>query len=77
MNIAEPSFAYWDRECDIAWIRTRSTATDVCEEMPWGLVDLDETGKVTGFEIWDASTVLPPDMLERMPSPGRPDKVAA
>lgn len=58
---------------------TTSAATSVvCEETSWGLVDHDEkTDEVTGLEIWNASTVFPADMLERLPSPGRPGAAAA
>jgi len=76
----EDRFAYWDREVDIAWIPTGPTATIVSEETSWGLVDHNkETGEVTGLEIWDASKVIPIEMLERMPEPGKPepDAVAA
>ena len=73
-------FAYWDRECDIAWIPTGPGTPVVCEETSWGLVDHDEkTGEVTGLEIWEASKVIPIELLERMPEPGKPepDAVAA
>ena len=78
MESAEELFAYWDRECDIAWIPTRPATSVVCEERPWGLVDHDkETDEVTGLEIWNASKVLPVEIIERLPSPGRPDTAAA
>jgi uncharacterized protein YuzE len=74
----EERFAYWDREVDIAWIPTGPTATIVSEETSWGLVDHNkETGEVTGLEIWDASKVIPVELLERMPEPGKPDAAAA
>jgi uncharacterized protein YuzE len=76
----EERFAYWDREVDIVWIPTAPTATIVSEETSWGLVDHnEETGEVTGLEIWDASKVIPMELLERMPQPGKPkpDAVAA
>jgi uncharacterized protein YuzE len=74
----EERFAYWDREADIAWIPTAPTESVTSEETPWGLVDHDkETGEVTALEIWQASKVLPTEMLERLPSPGRPDAAAA
>jgi uncharacterized protein YuzE len=65
-------YAYYDREADIAWIPTADTERVVSEETDWGLVDHDkETGKVTALEVWNASRVLPLEMLERLPSPGR------
>jgi uncharacterized protein YuzE len=78
MNAMTERFAYWDREADIAWIPTAPTEFVVSEKRPWGLVDHDEkTGEVTALEIWDASKVLPAEMLEWLPSPGRPDRPAA
>jgi len=74
----EERFAYWDRECDIAWIPTGPTSSVVCEKTSWGLVDHDqETGEVTGLEIWDASKVFPAELLERFPAPGHPDRPVA
>ena len=78
LDTVEERFAYWDRECDIAWIPTGAAERVVCEETSWGLVDHDEeTDEVTGLEIWEASKVFPVDMLERLPSPGRPGAAAA
>jgi hypothetical protein len=38
------------------------------EDHPWGLVCRDsETGETVGFEIWDASTRLPPELLDALP----------
>jgi uncharacterized protein YuzE len=78
LDSTEERFAYWDRECDIAWIPTGPAASVVCEETSWGLVDHNEkTGEVTGLEIWDASKIFPAEMLERLPEPGRPGAAAA
>jgi uncharacterized protein YuzE len=76
----EERFAYWDRELDIAWIPTAPAESVTSEKTWWGIVDSDEkTGKVAGLEILDASQVIPVDLLERMPEPGKPepDAVAA
>lgn len=74
----EERYAYWDREADIAWIPTAPAEFVDSEVLPWGLVDHDkETGEVTALEIWNASKVLPTEMLEHLPSPGRPDAAVA
>jgi uncharacterized protein YuzE len=76
--LKEERFAYWDREVDIVWIPTGPWTPVVCEETSWGLVDHDQgTGEVTGLEIWDASKVIPAELLERFPEPGKPDAAAA
>ena len=74
----EERFAYWDREADIAWIPTAPAEFVASEKLPWGLVDHDKkTGEVTALEIWNASKALPIEMIERLPSPGRPGAAAA
>jgi uncharacterized protein YuzE len=71
-------YAYWERETDIAWIPTGPEGFVTSEKTSWGIVDHDEdTGEVTGLEIWDASKVFPAEMLERLPEPGRPGSAAA
>jgi len=67
-------FAYYDREADIVWIPTGSSDDAVSEKTEWGLVDHDESSDaVVGIEIWAASTRLPADLLEKLPSPTDPD----
>jgi hypothetical protein len=45
---------------------------------PWGLIDRDrETGKLMGFEIWNASSVLPREMIDALRSSSKPSGVAA
>lgn len=78
LKTMEERYAYYDREADIAWIPTAPAQYVVSEKLSWGLVDHDkDTNEVTALEIWDASTVFPAEMLERLPSPGRPDAAAA
>jgi hypothetical protein len=71
-------FAYYDRGADIAWFPTGPSASVVCKEVSWGLVDHDrDTGRVTGLEVWDAGTRVPASILEALPAPsaahGTPD----
>jgi uncharacterized protein YuzE len=63
-------FAYYDREADIAWLRTGVAKTVVSEEVGWGLLDHDRlTNEVVGIEIWAASSRLPAELLEQLPAP--------
>ena len=63
-------FAYYDREADIAWVPTGEAADVVSEEVEWGLIDHDASSdEIVAIEIWAASKRLPPDLLERLPSP--------
>jgi hypothetical protein len=74
----EERFAYWERETDIVWIPTAPAKFVNSEKTSWGIVDHDkDTDEVTALEIWDASKVFPAEMLERLPSPGRPGSTAA
>jgi uncharacterized protein YuzE len=67
----------YDPEVDIALIsietgRTRS------EEHPWGLIDRHpEDGHLMGFEIWDASKMLPAELIAAMSTSSKPHGVAA
>ncbi|HEY1688643.1 MAG TPA: DUF2283 domain-containing protein [Solirubrobacteraceae bacterium] len=68
---------HYDPEVDIALIsleKGRSTS----QEFSWGLIDRDpEDGHLMGFEIWDASTILPAEMIAALPRSGEPRGVAA
>lgn len=67
----------YDPEVDIAMICIESGQA-VSEEHPWGLIDRDrETGKLMGFEIWSASSVLPREMIDALRSSSKPSGVAA
>jgi uncharacterized protein YuzE len=61
--------AHYDPEVDIALIVfERGTATS--EEHDWGLIDRDpDDDHLMGFEIWDASRHLPPELIDALPSP--------
>lgn len=40
------------------------------EEQPWGLLEYDvETGALVGAEVWEASTILPKELLDALPEP--------
>lgn len=61
--------AHYDPEVDIALI-VFERGTAVSEEREWGLIDRHpDDGHLMGFEIWEASHHLPPDLIEALPSP--------
>jgi uncharacterized protein YuzE len=61
--------AHYDPEVDIAlFVIERGKA--ISEERDWGLIDRDPTDRhLMGFEIWDASRRLPPDLLNALALP--------
>ncbi|MDQ3935678.1 MAG: DUF2283 domain-containing protein [Actinomycetota bacterium] len=60
--------SYYTPEGDIAYIRVRSPQGRVrSEEEHWRLRDFDETGALLGLEVWSASKVLPPELVEALP----------
>ncbi len=65
----EAMHAHYDADVDIALIvLQRGDATS--QEYEWGLVDRDpDDGHLMGFEIWDASRRLPPELLDALPAP--------
>jgi uncharacterized protein YuzE len=67
----------YDPDVDIAMICLENGRA-VSEEHPWGLVDRDrDTGRLMGFEIWGASSVLPREMIDALRKAGKPRGVAA
>jgi uncharacterized protein YuzE len=74
----EPPYSLsYDSEVDIAMI-CMERGRAIGEEHPWGLIERNpDTGAVMGFEIWQASKVLPPEMLEAMRTAGEPRNAAA
>jgi uncharacterized protein YuzE len=67
----------YDPEVDIAMI-CLEIGRAVGEEHPWGLIERDrETGRVMGFEIWQASKVLPAEMIEALTDMSKTRGVAA
>lgn len=63
---------YWDREVDIAWLPIDHHGSDIYgEERDWGLVIRNRRDDSTrALEIWSASTIFPPEILEAFPTPG-------
>jgi uncharacterized protein YuzE len=73
-----PQFAYYDREADIAWFPTGNSTNVVSEEVEWGLIDHDSgTDAVVGIEVWSASKLLAPEVLEALPAPASAHGAAA
>lgn len=60
--------AHYDPEVDIALI-VFEPGPAVSEEHTWGLIDRDPDDKhLMGFETWEASTHLPPELIAALPS---------
>jgi uncharacterized protein YuzE len=71
-------YAYYDREADIAWIPTKASEHAVSEEVEWGLIDHDAVSdEIVAVEIWGASKRLPKTVLDALPTPTKPQGVAA
>jgi uncharacterized protein YuzE len=69
--------ASYDPEVDIAMICLEEGRA-VSERHSWGLIDRDrDTGRLMGFEIWKASTVLPAEMIEALRTVDKPRGVTA
>jgi len=67
----------YDPEVDIAMICLEEGRA-VSERHSWGLIDRDRnTGRLMGFEIWNASAVLPAEMIEALRTTDKPRGVAA
>lgn len=61
--------AHYDPEVDIALL-VFEPGKAVSEEHTWGLIDRDpDDSHLMGFEIWDASTHLPPELIAALPAP--------
>jgi uncharacterized protein YuzE len=55
--------AHYDPEIDIALIVLESGSA-VSEEHDWGLIDPDpDDDHLMGFEIWEACSHLPPELI--------------
>jgi len=64
-------FAYYDPDADIAWFPTGESDDVVSERAADGLRDYDRASRqLVAIEVWDASTRLPPSILQALPAPG-------
>jgi uncharacterized protein YuzE len=60
--------SYYSPEGDIAYLHVRPSERMRTEELDWGLRDYDvESGELAGLEVWDASKVLPRELVESLP----------
>jgi uncharacterized protein YuzE len=68
--------AHYDPEVDIALITFEAGAV-ISEEHSWGLIDRDpDDSRLMGFEIWDASHHLPPELIAALPTSADPHDAA-
>jgi uncharacterized protein YuzE len=68
---------HYDPEVDIASISLEA-GDAVSEEHPWGLIDRDrDDGHLMGFVIWEASKMLPAEMVAALPTTGKSTVSAA
>jgi len=68
--------AFYDPEVDIALL-VIEPGPAVSEEHEWGLIDRDpDDAHLMGFEIWEASQNLPPEMVAALAAQPR-DRDAA
>jgi uncharacterized protein YuzE len=68
---------HYDPEVDIALISIEKGRA-ISQEHPWGLIDRHpDDGHLMGFEIWEASKMLPAELIAALPSSGKPHGVAA
>lgn len=69
--------AHYDPDVDIALL-VFEPGPAVSEEHEWGLIDRNpEDDHLMGFEIWNASHRLPPDLIAALPSPGKPGSTSS
>jgi uncharacterized protein YuzE len=68
--------AHYDPEVDIALV-SFERGRAVSEEQEWGLIDRHpDDGHLMGFEIWNARTRLPPELVDALPSPNQTSSAA-
>jgi len=71
-SVARPlsRFAYYDPDADIAWFPTGESDDVVSERVTDGLHDYDHASRqLVAIEVWDASTRLPANLLQALPTP--------
>ena len=68
--------SYYSPDGDLAVIHVRAGEHVRTEEQPWGLLDFDtETDELASVEVWNASKVLPRELLDALPRLSRADVV--
>lgn len=71
------SHMHYDPDVDIAFLAFE-TGRAIGESHSWGLIERHpEDGHLMGFEIWQASKMLPAELLAAMPRAGHPSNLAA
>jgi len=67
---------HYDPEVDIAMLSFEKGRA-ISQKHSWGLIDRDpDDGHLMGFEIWEASTILPAEMIAALSLAGKPHDVA-
>ncbi|HEY3865976.1 MAG TPA: DUF2283 domain-containing protein [Solirubrobacteraceae bacterium] len=68
---------HYDPEVNIALISLEQGRA-ISKEHSWGLIDrYPDDGHLMGFEIWEASKMLPAELIAALPTSGKPHGVAA
>lgn len=68
---------HYDPEVDIALISIEDGRA-IGERHTWGLIERHpDNGRLMGFEIWEASKMLPPELIAALPPAGSSRGVAA
>jgi uncharacterized protein YuzE len=68
---------HYDPEVDIAMLSFEKGRA-ISQEHPWGLIDRHpDDGHLMGFEIWEASTILPAELIAALPLAGSSTASAA
>jgi len=69
------SMSHYAPESDIASLTLGARQGRLrAEEKSWGLLEYDaDTGALVGAEVWNASTILPQDLLDALPEPAGRD----
>jgi uncharacterized protein YuzE len=68
---------HYDPEVDIASISLED-GDAISQEYPWGLIDRDRNdGRLMGFVIWEASKMLPAELIAALPLASEAPSAAA
>jgi uncharacterized protein YuzE len=67
---------HYDPEVDIALV-SFANGRAIGERHSWGVIERNpDDGHLMGFEIWEASTILPAELIAALPTSGEPHGVA-